>query len=369
MIIPKKEILYAPMLGTLGGGSARAFGQGAGGLAAYDTGLWAMGDAIGQDGYGMVKYDTGNFDRLITSTNIPCNGSYPSVMADTYRSSTGSVYLISADNGVLQVWSSSSLNQIAAVSVPSNTRGMMVHGNYAYWADNNGSFIRKYNLSNISSPNNVQNENNGYGSIDWEGNVAVDGYLYFGGGQGYIAVFRESDFSRMVTTRVNSNTNEITAMCYGANGALYAGYQSGDIVRFTSYQNGLNATHNTTIQNTLNTTIEDLEVDRFGNIHCLSRGGNDNYEVFRGSDLYSITHGSLPFSAPPAGIILNDYMYVGDHSYTGQHYKYYIPDVVAGTFSPTNAGSKRGPTTNTLLSSYNQSDLHQKNLEQGGLSF
>jgi hypothetical protein len=31
LIIPKKEILYAPMLGTLGGGSARGFGRGAGG--------------------------------------------------------------------------------------------------------------------------------------------------------------------------------------------------------------------------------------------------------------------------------------------------------------------------------------------------
>jgi hypothetical protein len=36
MIIPKKEILYAPMLGTLGGGSARGFGRGRkGGLQPY----------------------------------------------------------------------------------------------------------------------------------------------------------------------------------------------------------------------------------------------------------------------------------------------------------------------------------------------
>jgi hypothetical protein len=173
----------------------------------------------------------------------------------------------------------------------------------------------------------------------------------------------------MGSVRVDSNTNEITAMCYGADGALFAGYTNGDIVRFNSYPNGMAATHNTSIQNSTNTIIEDLEVDRFGNIHCLSRGGNNNYEVFRGSDLYSITHGSLPFSTPPAGIIINDYMYVADHDSNGQHYKYYIPDVISGTFSPTNAGSKRGPSTNTLLSSYNQSDLHQKNLEQGGLSF
>ena len=368
MIIPKKEILYAPMLGTLGGASAKGFGQGAGGFAAYETGLWAMGDALGQDGYGMVQYDTGNFDRLVTSTNIPCHGSYPSVMADTYRSSTGSVYLVSADSSVIQVWSSSSLNQISAKSIPggATTRGIMVHGIYVYWADNNGSTIRKYSLNNVSSLVGVGSVSNGYGTIDFEGNVAVDGYLYFGGGQGYICVIRESDFSRMTTTRVDSNTNEITAMCYGANGALYAGYQNGDIVRFTSYQNGLNATHSTNTQ--AGNTIEDLEVDKFGNIHSLSRGSANAYEVFRGSDLHSITHSNLPMSIP-AGIILNDYMYVADHEYAGQHYKYYVPDVVAGTFSPTNAGSRRGPTTNTLLGSYSQSELHQKNLEQGGLSF
>ena len=33
LIFPKKEILYAPMLGTLGGGSARGFGLGVGGVA------------------------------------------------------------------------------------------------------------------------------------------------------------------------------------------------------------------------------------------------------------------------------------------------------------------------------------------------
>ena len=39
LIIPKKEILYAPMLGTLGGGSARGFGRGGseGGLYAFSS--------------------------------------------------------------------------------------------------------------------------------------------------------------------------------------------------------------------------------------------------------------------------------------------------------------------------------------------
>ena len=36
MIFPKKEILFAPMLGTLGGGSMRSFGRGTGEPALYD---------------------------------------------------------------------------------------------------------------------------------------------------------------------------------------------------------------------------------------------------------------------------------------------------------------------------------------------
>lgn len=36
LIIPKKQILYSPMLGSLGGGSVRGFGRGVGGVSALD---------------------------------------------------------------------------------------------------------------------------------------------------------------------------------------------------------------------------------------------------------------------------------------------------------------------------------------------
>jgi hypothetical protein len=157
-------------------------------------------------------------------------------------------------------------------------------------------------------------------------------------------------------------------MCYGADRAVYAGYANGSVSRATMDSIGdLSYSHITSTA--ANSTIEDLEVDRFGNIHCISRNGTNAYEVFSGSDLTSIAVGNTPPGNNPASIILNDYMYIADHQFLGQHYKYYIPDVIAGTFNPTDAGSKKGPSTNTLLSSYSQSDLHQKNLEQGGLSF
>ena len=368
-LIPKKQILYAPMLGSLGGGSVRGFGRGVGGgFSPYETRLWAMGDGTGSDGHGMVEYDPENFDRLSTSSDVPCSGSFPSQMADTFVASNGTVYLVSAASATLRVWNSSNLSSVGSVSTGYTTRGMMVYNGYVYWAPNGNNSFRKYDLSNPSNPSNVGSEYNGIGNQDWEAMVGVDGRLVFGGGNGWITVLRESTFTRIGSYQLNGNTNEITAMCYGPDRTVYVGYTNGSVSRAIMNSSGdLFYSHSTSTA--ANSTIEDLEVDRFGNIHCISRDGTNAYEVFSGSDLTSIAVGNIPFSNNPAGIILNDYMYLADHQTLGQHYKYYIPDVIAGTFNPTDAGSRKGPSTNTLLSSYSQSDLHQKNLEQGGLSF
>ena len=53
MIIPKKEILYAPMLGTLGGGSSRGFGQRTGGtffLYAFTSFIFTTAGQEGRQG-------------------------------------------------------------------------------------------------------------------------------------------------------------------------------------------------------------------------------------------------------------------------------------------------------------------------------
>ena len=47
MIFPKKEILFAPMLGTLGGGSMRSFGRGTGGGGITLSDLYAAGTSAG----------------------------------------------------------------------------------------------------------------------------------------------------------------------------------------------------------------------------------------------------------------------------------------------------------------------------------
>jgi len=47
LIIPKKEILYAPMLGTLGGGSARGFGRGGGEIPTGEAVFTTVANADG----------------------------------------------------------------------------------------------------------------------------------------------------------------------------------------------------------------------------------------------------------------------------------------------------------------------------------
>ena len=55
LIFPKKEILYAPMLGTLGGGSARGFGRGGGG-GLYDFTSFIFFGLAGEEEWRGITY-------------------------------------------------------------------------------------------------------------------------------------------------------------------------------------------------------------------------------------------------------------------------------------------------------------------------
>lgn len=79
LIFPKKEILYAPMLGTLGGGSARGFGRGGGGSP---IGIEAATGMVTENVYnGITFYESTvlpseTAGRSITLTTIPGNQFY-----------------------------------------------------------------------------------------------------------------------------------------------------------------------------------------------------------------------------------------------------------------------------------------------------
>jgi hypothetical protein len=71
MIFPKKEILYAPMLGTLGGGSLRSFGRGTGGSA--DLGYWGV-DYDGWDGSQLQLPESNISSRITTNGDANWGG-------------------------------------------------------------------------------------------------------------------------------------------------------------------------------------------------------------------------------------------------------------------------------------------------------
>jgi hypothetical protein len=83
MIFPKKEILYAPMLGTLGGGSLRSFGR---------------GGATHEDGTVVTAGLVGYFDANDTSTHSGSNSTWNS-KTGSFSASLSNVTYNSADYG------------------------------------------------------------------------------------------------------------------------------------------------------------------------------------------------------------------------------------------------------------------------------
>jgi hypothetical protein len=82
MIFPKKEILFAPMLGTLGGGSMRSFGRGTGGgvdpnadlnfpVGYYNNSFGSANNAWFSCGtYGYPAVDTGSYYKFTAGQDI-----------------------------------------------------------------------------------------------------------------------------------------------------------------------------------------------------------------------------------------------------------------------------------------------------------
>ena len=77
LIFPKKEILYAPMLGTLGGGSARGFGRGRGRGPNFE--LPDQGSYQGL--IGTFSQQQFNYTGSIATYTVPYTGTYEIEMA------------------------------------------------------------------------------------------------------------------------------------------------------------------------------------------------------------------------------------------------------------------------------------------------
>jgi hypothetical protein len=128
MIFPKKEILYAPMLGTLGGASARSFGRGLGGSA---SGIDAV-DYFG-DGSGVAFL---NFENDLDDVG----GNYSSTGSSVSRTPLSGVTSIGSK--ALRLTNTASYLQ-TTFSQPTGT--------YAYWTFS--FWFRRSNDSALSSNN------------------------------------------------------------------------------------------------------------------------------------------------------------------------------------------------------------------------
>lgn len=153
LIFPKKEILYAPMLGTLGGGSARGFGRGGGGkieLPGEPDRLFAITE---DSAYELDISSTSAFSNnaaLQSSNNLRANGNFPATMGDIALDDEGTPWIYTMFSGGLKaakinnfgVWNETSTGI-------SNCRAMCTLRNgVVIISDNASDQLRSYRLNN-----------------------------------------------------------------------------------------------------------------------------------------------------------------------------------------------------------------------------
>jgi hypothetical protein len=99
LIFPKKEILYAPMLGTLGGGSARGFGQRGGGGAPFGEARFTNTIALsGSDSSVHEQTYTWTVPDGVKSISVLCIGSGGSGAGYTGRGAAAGGALVYGNN-------------------------------------------------------------------------------------------------------------------------------------------------------------------------------------------------------------------------------------------------------------------------------
>ena len=150
LIFPKKEILYAPMLGTLGGGSVRGFGRYSGGgivLPGEPSRLFAIHT---QGTHEMDINNNWTTSHLQTTTTVRSDGNFPATMGDVGIDDEGTPWIISFYNSTATLAKVNNLSVSTTQSLGfSNCRAICsLRNNVIIFADNGNNRLRSYLLNN-----------------------------------------------------------------------------------------------------------------------------------------------------------------------------------------------------------------------------
>jgi hypothetical protein len=221
LIFPKKEILYAPMLSTFGGGSARGFGQRGGGKSSpvfgYSVGVQTSGT------HNIMLFDPETMERLDLFDSGAGVASQNVVVDDTYLFNNYGYNSTDVDRYLKTdlAQGASQTPPHTTFSAAANSRSAIaVDATKIYMARNDG-YGRYLDKQTGGSSNNTYLGSGGevYG-------VAVDNnYAYFGGSanNGTLKIVYRSNFNNLNTYSAN-NFSTISSIVTDEDAVYFTGY-------------------------------------------------------------------------------------------------------------------------------------------------
>ena len=376
LIFPKKEILYAPMLGTLGGGSARGFGRGIGGVGGprlfvhsfqQRNSSYISGEVSIK---GFTSSTTAN--ALQKSTTNTVEGNYSSTVADTYVHTDGKILQVTYKDSYIYLWDADNLagGPISSDFIGSDCRCLLTASDnniYVFLGSGNNNVYR-YSVSNSYALSRDQNFTRPR-SNTVEGAVSPpnDPFVYYGDHDGYVyqVNITNGQFNHWSSTGVNIT---VKSMAFGSNRRVYFGGNAGELGRVDVSTGGVFSNLNTSNSHAWGTggAIESIVVDKTNRVHWFRRNGG--YLDRTNRDCASITNANFGSrTSTPAGVqAIGDYVYVGTNgSIDDSVFRYPIANVTADEGT---SGTLLG-YCNELTTDVRTDDNTARNLEEAGVSF
>jgi len=374
LIIPKKEILYAPMLGTLGGGSARGFGRyagGAGGPRLFVHSFQNFGDSYAGGEVSTTAFTSTTTANALQKTTTPTvGGNFPSTVADTYVHTDGKILQVTYKDSYIYLYDSDDIasGPISNDFIGSDCRCLVTASNNSIYVflNNGTNSVYEYTVNNSyqlyrqSSFNRPRSN-----TVECAVSPPNDNYLYYGDHDGYIYMV---DISGGNFPNSSSYYKGITfkSLSFHHDGRLLFGGNAGEIGRINVTTGGVwnNESSRTHVWGGGGYTGS-IEVDQASNVHWWRQGG---YLEVTTSGLS--TAGNKDYSSlvgAPAGIkAIGDYVYMGTN---GVVYDSVFRYPYANFSTHETMNNARLGYCNELTTDVRTDDNTARNLENAGLAF